>query len=67
MTEKKIIVRAWYWTGPPQNRRLRADFIGTKIRRGAHGVALTTVNAWGVEVETFISDKNIEKIWEEEV
>lgn len=66
MPEKKIIVRAWYWTGPPQNRRLRADFIGTKIRQDDRGVYLAGVNAWGVEAERFIPNQDIEKIWEEE-
>jgi len=66
MADKKIIVRAWYQTGPPNNRRLRADFIGTKIRKENLGVFLTSVNAWGVEDERFIAYRNIEKIWVEE-
>ena len=66
MPEKKIIVRAWYETGSPNNRRLRADFVGTKIRREEHGVYLRGVNAWGVEDERFIPNRDIEKIWEEE-
>lgn len=66
MPEKKIIVRAWYWTGPPNNRRLRADFIGSKIRRVENGVYLTTLNVWEVEIERFILNRDIEKIWEEE-
>lgn len=66
MPEKKIIVRAWYETGFPNNRRLRADFVGTEIRRDDRGVYLRGVNAWGVEDERFIPNRDIEKIWEEE-
>lgn len=65
MAEKKIIVRAWYRTGPPNDRRLRADFISTKIRRNDFGVYLTSVNAWRVEAERFIPNRDIEMIWEE--
>lgn len=65
MPEKKIIVRAWYWTGPPNNRRLRADFIFDKIRRVDFGVFGTGINAWGVEAERFIPNRDIEEIWEE--
>lgn len=66
MPEKKIIVRAWYETGFPNNRRLRADFVGTEIRRDDRGVYLRCVNAWGDEDERFIPNRDIEKIWEEE-
>ena len=65
MPEKKIIVRAWYMTGPPQNKRLLADFIGTSIRSVDCGVYITGVNAWGIESERFIPNRDIEKIWEE--
>lgn len=65
MPEKKIIVQAWYWTGPPNNRRLRADFIGSKLRHEIDGVVLTTKNVWDIEVERFIPARDIEKIWEE--
>lgn len=65
MPEKKIIVRAWYWTGPPQNQKLRADFVGTKIRHTDKGVYLESVDAWGVLAERFHPYSNIEKIWEE--
>lgn len=65
MSDKKIIVRAWYWTGPPQNQRLRADFVGTKIRYTDKGVYLESIDAWGVLSERFHSYSNIEKIWEE--
>lgn len=66
MPEKKIIVRAWYETGFPNNRRLRADFVGTKIRYTDKGVYLESEDAWGVLSERFHSYSNIEKIWEEE-
>lgn len=66
MLDKKIIVRAWYRTGPPNDRRLRADFVGTEIRRDDRGVYLRGVNAWGVEAERFIPNRDIEMILEEE-
>lgn len=65
MPEKKIFVRAWYWTGPPNNRRTRADFICRKIRKTSLGVFATSLNAWGNEIEWFIPNRDIEKIWEE--
>jgi len=65
MAEKKIIVRAWYWTGPPNNRRLLADFIGINLRHGIDGVYLTCNDAWGGTSERFFAGRNIVKIWEE--
>ena len=64
-TEKKIYVRAWYLTGPPANERLKADFVGSSIRRTGEGVFLTANDAWGGVGERFFSYSNIEKIWEE--
>lgn len=66
MSEKKIIVRAWYWTGPPNNQKLLADFIGTNLRHGIDGVYLTCNDAWGGTIERFFAGRNIVKIWEEE-
>ncbi|MBR3972939.1 MAG: hypothetical protein IKJ99_03165 [Oscillospiraceae bacterium] len=65
MPDKKIIVRAWYETGFPNNRRLRADFVGAKIRYTDKGVYLESIDAWGVLSERFHPYSNIEKIWEE--
>lgn len=66
MTEKKFIVRAWYWTGPPNNQHLLADFIGSNLRLGVDGVYLTCNDAWGGTSERFFANRNIVKISEEE-